>query len=184
MNRFVLSFILLSACHKASPVVSPPNDETVMDAPMCVAIDSCNASAELTGLIQSLIPPSVAGKDGVDGKNGTDGVSPSVQSVVDEVLTVLPSPQKGDVGPTGPGLSLTDVVNVVLPLIPPPLQGEQGPPGQSIVGPTGPAGKDGALAATRISKVISSAINELDDKVLNCDVDYNGTYKSGDFTLS
>ena len=40
---------------------------------------------------------------------------------------------------------------------------------------------DDTEAATRIFKVISSAINELDDKVLNCDVDYNGTYKSGDF---
>ena len=40
---------------------------------------------------------------------------------------------------------------------------------------------DDTETATRIFKVISSAINELDDSVLNCDVDYNGTYKAGDF---
>ena len=40
---------------------------------------------------------------------------------------------------------------------------------------------DDTETATRVFKVISAAINELDDKVLNCDVDYNGTYKAGDF---
>ena len=40
---------------------------------------------------------------------------------------------------------------------------------------------DDTETATRVFKVISSAINELDDKVLNCDVDYNGTYNAGEF---
>ena len=40
---------------------------------------------------------------------------------------------------------------------------------------------DDTETATRVFKVISDAINELDDKVLNCDVDYNGTYNAGNF---
>ena len=40
---------------------------------------------------------------------------------------------------------------------------------------------DDTETATRVFKVISAAINELDDKVLNCDVDYNGTYNAGNF---
>ena len=108
-------------------------------------------------------------RDGKDGQPGADGVSPSVEDVVAQVLDQIPVPETIDKkaiiaqvldqiptprdGRDAQQVNVSDVAAIVLAKIPKPIDGKDGPSLESVVSQVKAAtrnGKDGAPGAAGV----------------------------------